>query len=931
MGIFRKTALNKKMKRWRLAFILFIISAGAVNAQGTGSITGTIVDAETGEKLIGVNILIVNTTNGTSSDLEGEYILKGLPSGSYALKFSYVSYAPVTVNDITIKENQTTKVDVQLHTETTELNEVVVSAEMLTSNENAMLKIQKNSLNIMDAVSAELISKNNSSDGADVLKRMTGVTISEGKYAYIRGVSDRYNNTTLNGASLPGTDPEKKSFSYDIIPSSMIENVITAKTFTPDKPADFTGGLVQITTVEFPSKFTFNISSSSSYKLETTGESYTSYDGGKYDFLGIDDGTRDMPSIIPDTKLSSSDRQYSAEIAKSFKNNWDAQPAGSAPINSSFQLSVGDRYEFSNSTLGAIASLNYSNNYNIENYKIGSFTFDETRYTYEGHKYNNGILWGALFNLSYKFLDNHKISIKNTYNQTTDNDVVINEGFYGYTGQYRKTTALNFIERSLLSIQLTGEHAFPKFYGSSINWVANFGRSSREEPDGRRYAYWRDDINSPYRFLLDQSITTRLYSKLDDDILGGSLDYTIKPFENKNLPDFKIGVLYDKRDREFDARLFGFRNLPGGAFMAEDSTLQSASVNEIFKPEHIGNQFIDIVEITRPSDSYDSKQEITSGYLMTNFQLLSDIKFVMGARYEYSVQKLNSQSITNQTVSVDHEYNDVLPSLNVIYTPLDKLTMRIGYNKTLARPEFRELAPYQYSDFITGETIQGNPELTRSLIDNYDLRLEYYQNLGEIFAVSFFYKHYRDGIEQVLEPQSSFEAKKTYKNATSSKSYGLEFEVKKSLGNITDFLSDFSFVGNVSLIKSEVDLTDQISSGYTASKRPLQGQADYIINLGLYYDYSDAGLAASLVYNKVGQKINTVGVQNYGDIIEMPRDQVDFSVSKNLFTHFNLKLTAKDILAQDHLFLQRHPDGDKVAKLYPEHQSFSVGISYKIN
>ncbi|HEX3072425.1 MAG TPA: carboxypeptidase-like regulatory domain-containing protein, partial [Ignavibacteriales bacterium] len=561
MGVF-STASNIA-KIGIAAILIFLSGAAAANAQGTGSIAGTVVDGETGETLIGVNILIINTTNGTSTDLQGEYLLKELSAGTYSLKFSYVSYAPVTVNDITVKDNQTTKVDVQLRSESTELNEVVVSAEMLRSNENAMLKIQKNSLNIMDAVSAELISKNNSSDGADVLKRMTGVTISDGKYAFIRGVSDRYNSTMLNGASLPGTDPEKKSFSYDIIPSSMIENVITAKTFTADKPADFTGGLVQISTIEFPSKFLFNISASSSYVLETTGKNFVSYDGGKYDFLGMDDGTRDMPSIIPSGKLGSSDQSFTSEVTKSFKNNWDAKSAGNAPINSAFQMSVGDRYDFSGSTLGAIASVNYSNKYDISDYDIGSYTDDETRYTYAGQRYNNGILWGAIFNLSYKFMDNHKISLKNTYNQTTDNDVVVSEGYYGYTGQYRKTTALNFIERNLYSTQLTGEHVFPSLNSSSINWVANYGKSGREEPDGRRYSYWKDADNPVYTFLLDPSISTRLYSKLNDDIYGGSVDFTLKPFESKNLPDFKTGVFYDNRQREFDTRLFGFRNMPG--------------------------------------------------------------------------------------------------------------------------------------------------------------------------------------------------------------------------------------------------------------------------------------------------------------------------------------------------------------------------------
>jgi TonB-dependent receptor len=397
------------------------------------------------------------------------------------------------------------------------------------------------------------------------------------------------------------------------------------------------------------------------------------------------------------------------------------------------------------------------------------------------------------------------------------------------------------------------------------------------------------------------------------------------------MPDFKVGAYYDNRQRDFSARLFGFRNMPRGNFAAEDSVLQLTSVDEIFSPENINTTFIEVTEITHPSDSYNSEQDISSGYLMSNFQLFNSLKFVVGARYEHSVQKLNSLNITGDIVEVAHTNDDVLPSVNIIYSILDNLTLRLGYNKTLARPEFRELAPYQYTDFMTSELIQGNPELTRSLIDNYDIRLEFYQSLGEITAVSFFYKDYKDAIEQILTPQSSFEAQKTYANIPKAKSYGLEFEVKKNMGMFTDMLNDLSFVGNVSLIQSEVDLTGKVTEGYTATKRPLQGQADYILNLGLYYDNADLGFSTNLVYNKVGQKIKTVGVQHFGDVIEMPRDQVDLSISKSLFSSFNLKLAVKDLLAQDRTFIQRHPDGDKVAELYPEHQSFSVGISYKIN
>ena len=240
-------AMNiKKIKnRMKYLIIFFVLLLQGLTAQNNGIITGSVTDSETGEKLIGVNVVLVGTTKGSASDLDGVYSIRNIAAGEYSIRCTYVSYAPITINNIIVKQDVTVKIDVQLSPDSKLLQEVVVTADMLKNNENSILKVQKNADNIMDVVSAELIKKNNSSDGTDVLKRMTGVAFAEDKFAYIRGVSDRYNNTLLNGAELPSTDPEKKSFSYDIFPSSLIENVLTAKTFTPDKPADFSGGLVQ--------------------------------------------------------------------------------------------------------------------------------------------------------------------------------------------------------------------------------------------------------------------------------------------------------------------------------------------------------------------------------------------------------------------------------------------------------------------------------------------------------------------------------------------------------------------------------------------------------------------------------------------------------------------------------------------------------------
>jgi len=930
-GKFYNLILLNKPGLAPVIFILFfmLFTAGSISAQA-GSIEGMVTDSENGEPLIGVNILLSGTMTGTTTDIDGSYEIKNLTPGIHTLRFSYVSYSHVTISDIEVKPDGKTKIDIQLKTESTLLQEVVISAELLKNNENTILKIQKNANSIMDVVSAELIKKNNSSDGTDVLKRMTGVAISDGKYAYIRGVSDRYNNTMLNGSNLPGTDPEKKSFSYDIIPAAMIENVVTAKTFTPDKPADFTGGLVQITTVEFPSKFFLNFTTSSGYNSNTSLRSSISYEGGEFDFLGIDDGTRKRPGGINETKVvkgNYSDAELK-EIGLSFKNNWGTY-SKKTPLNSNYRFSIGDKYKFGNNLLGFTGSVTYSNSSENKDYNKTSVTFDGPRYNYSGTSYNNSILWSGMMNTSLKIAQNNKISLKNIYNQSADNDILMNAGDYEYTSQFRKTTALRYVSRSLFSTQLIGEHAFPEFNSGRINWNLNYSTTTRDEPDARAYLYGRDisDASAPLKLLLDQSWTTRFYSGLNDNIYSAGIDFTIRPFSSNKMPELKAGFLIDKKERHFDARIFGFRNLPGGDFAKEDNLLYS-SIDQIFQPENFENKFIQVVEITKPSDSYDSDQQIIGSFLMFDAAVLENLKAVGGVRFERSVQNLYSRSETNQPVIISPEYNDWLPALNLNYILNERINIRTAYSKTLARPEFRELAPYSYYDFLTSELVIGNTSLRRTLIDNYDFRFEYYPDLGELFAVSFFYKNFNNPIEQIFAAASGFEAYRSYANVPNARSYGLEFEIRKNLTFISKKLDGLSFVGNLSLIQSRVKLDNSHAVGFAASERPMQGQAEYIMNFGIYYQSEDDGFSGSVVYNKVGDRIAQSGFINAGDIIERPRDQVDLSISKEIFSHISLALTAKDILAQDQVFIQKRPGKDVVESRYKKGQNYSAGISY---
>lgn len=907
------------------------ITISSSYGQETGTVIGKVFDSATNEELIGANILLEGTTIGAASDLDGNFIIRNVPAGMYTLSASMIGYAKITITDLNVKSGESKKVDISLISEAFQTDEVVVTAEALRNTETSVLKIQKNSANIVDGVSAELISKNNSSDGTDILKRMTGITISDGKYAYVRGVGDRYNNTLLNGASLPSTDPEKKSFSYDIIPAGMVENVITSKTFTPDKPGDFTGGLIQISTVEFPTKFLLSFSSSAAYNSNSTFNPFTTYAGGKTDWLGYDDGTRSLPGTIDETRVVRGNytNDQLAEIGKSFANNW--QTTGTtAPINGSIKLAVGDRIDFGNDLLGYIASFDYSSNTYIKDRFKSFYDFEGDRYTYNGISNTNSVMLSGLLNLSFRLGNNHKFSFKNIYNQNSDDETTIYKGNYRAADQYREITSLQFVSRNLQSHQLVGTHYFELLNGISWDWGGSYSRSFREEPDARRYIYSRgqDQVNEPLVFQLDQSNVTRFFSELEDNDYNFTTSFTIKPFVDPQLPKISFGGLYNKKDRNFDARIFGFRNIPGGSFALEDSVLK-LSIDRIFQPENINPTFISIIEITRPSDSYAALQKIGAGYAMFDAMLFNSLRVVAGARYEYSEQTMDSYTITNESVIVKDYYRDWLPSINLTYLLTADMNLRFAYTKTLARPEFREKAPFQYFDFLANELVQGNPELVRALITNYDLRYEYFPGAGELLAVSLFYKRFTNPIELILIASSSYEPIRSYQNAMSADNIGVELELRKNLGFAGDIFSNFSVVTNISLISSDIKL-NEVDNGFQESERPLQGQAPYIFNIGLYFDDFESGWNATATYNRVGQRIAKVGYADIGDVVEQPVDLIDLSVSKKFLDYFTLRLSLMDVLNQDRNFIQRSPTGDKISESYNPGRTFKIGFSYQL-
>jgi outer membrane receptor protein involved in Fe transport len=892
-------------------------------AQNTGQLAGKVTDAAKGEALIGANVIIDGTQLGAAVDVDGNYLIRNIPVGTYTVRFSFVGYAAKVVNNVAVEAGKTVKIDVILKEEIIQGEEIVVEATAILNSENAMLQQQRKAATIGDAVAAEQIKRTPDATTGDALRRVTGVSIVDNKFVYVRGTSERYNNTLLNGAQLSSTEPDKKAYAFDTLPANLLENTVISKSFTPDLPGNFSGGLVQINTIEFPEKLAIRFSVAGAYNTASTTGDFKTYEGSKWDAFGIDDGTRKLPIAVNGKKVVSTNysKNELQAIGQSFNNIWGVTNHKAAP-NSSYMLSIGSSMPLFGRTLGYIGALSYRNSFDKVDIIRNDFNFDGTpQFEYKGEEYRFSVLWGGLLNLSYKFGDFHKISVKNLYNRAADDEVVQLRGNYYDAGNEQRNTGLRFVSRASYSGQLIGEHAFPAFAGLQWNWRTSYATSKRDEPDYRRTIYARtigstDLFAANLSFVPNPASGGRFFAKMNDANASFGSDFTLQLSQAK----LKFGGLISNGERDFSARLFAFKTTA-----QTDFRLLYSDLDTLFAPHHIGGRGFEIDEITNKSDKYDASERLYAGYFMVDvpFQLWSkNLRLIAGARMESNEQKLNSFDLQDRRVHVDLSKTDILPSVNLAYSFSNSTNLRVAISQTVSRPELRELAPFAFFDFSNVGVVYGNPNLKRTHIRNFDLRFETFPNPGEILSASIFFKNFTDAIEEVIVPTS--ELTRSYGNADKARNYGLELEMRKSLRFLGNALSNFSFTGNYSWIASKVDLAGS-SLAIAKENRRLQGQSPYMINFGLLYTSLQRGTTVSLLYNRFGERIAQVGSLYDDDIIEMPRNLVDFTLSQNFGDRYELKISAKDILSQEQEFMQ----ADRKVKGNQKGSTYSVGLSVK--
>jgi outer membrane receptor protein involved in Fe transport len=899
------------MRFLSLFLALFIFSATAFAQKG--KIEGKIIDTKTGQPLTGVSVIIKNSNKGVATDVDGRYIINAEPGKKVTLVFSYNGVVK-EVEDIEVADGKVTTQDISLEVKAKTGETVVVRSTSSARKETAaaLISFQKNTNTVASVISAEAIKRSPDKNTGEVLKRTPGASIQEGKFIVIRGLADRYNQAMLNGILLTSTEPDRKTFSFDMIPASMIDNIIINKAFVPEYPGEWAGGLIQVNTKDIPSKNFFNIQLGTGFNSQTIGKDfYKDGQGGKTDWLGIDDGTRALPKdYTRKAEFDTLSPAGKAAIGKQLRNSWSPIQS-SAPANISFQANGGFTTKVFGKNLGGILGVTYNrssrylkllNRYN----NIDELTLNvDTVNNYNDDKYQQDVSAGALGSLSLQLNARNKISVKSIVNVNTSNSVIQRNGNdFSRTDNLVKGSEFTFKENTFFTVQANGEHSVTK--ALKFKWYGAFNILDGFIPDQRRILYTKDPTTTdPFLLLISNSTSqvsgSRIYQSLSDYIYtgGGDLAYTFKWLDQNQT--IKGGYMLQIKDRLYDAQLFA-NYLPSTGNQA----LRQLPADQVFAAANFGNGLDDkfgFDAIKGNTFRYLANTILNAGFIQFDNQFTNKLRVVWGLRVEDYDQLVGSVKkwdprFTNSKVT------DFLPGLNATYKINDKTNLRLSGSQTVIRPELRELSFLNLYDFELNASVQGDPTLKRTKVSNLDVRYELYPRAGEVFNIGVFYKNFVNPIEQYFNGSGGGASTINYINAAKATSYGVEVEARKKL-DFSNTLKNFTFQANAAYIHSRV------KDNVRKIDRPMQGQSPYIMNFGLLYDLEKCGLNATLLFNQIGERIYLVGDVQAGapDVYEAPRPVLDFQLAKKILQKkAEVRLNIADILNQKQYFYQNTND-----------------------
>jgi len=940
-------------------------------AQGT--IRGKVTDFESGETLIGASVVLAGTATGAAADLDGNFSIENVPAGNYDLVCSFISYAPDTIKGVEVKDGEVTIQNFSMGSASVVMDVFTLEAKQSRATENYMIQMQKKSATVMDGISSAQIAKQGDNTAAGAVKRVTGVSLEGGKYVYVRGLSDRYSKTLLNGAEIPGLDPNRNSVQLDLFPTTLIENISVVKSFSPDLPASFTGGLINIETKDFPEAFNFVFSTSQGYNTNASfNNNFLTYDGGSTDFLGFDDGTRAIPSAVAGQNVPNptEDPSTLTNMSRSFNNSWE-NTTKSALHNQSYAIGVGNQTKLFKKSFGYNVGLTYRNtNTFYEDMATNRYSlvtnFDEalelTQQTdFTDSRGENSVIWGALLNGSYKLNSNNKIGLVFMRNQNGISSSRYQEGLRPSDNldAIVQTRSLRYLERSMSATQLKGEHFIDSIGGLkkvTIDWIGSYTLSQQSTPDLRLFTNEFEDFGDETDYFINPAQypdPARFYREMEEYNIDGKLNIKV-PFQfRKNESSFKIGGSYVLKHREFSENWYEFNSI---------GITYDGNVEDYFNPENMDASeaaFLYVNDQSRARNSYVADDNNIATYAMVDLKVNTRLRILTGARLETTnislvsdeydllgeviAETTDAEAIAQLTEArelfkAELNYLDVLPAFNSTYALNEEMNLRFGYSRTIARPAFREIAPFASFDFDYQFVKVGNVNIERTLVDNLDLRWEWYPELGELISFSVFYKRFDNPIELVINPTAA-NTELTWKNQDFANLYGTEMEVRKNLGFISSAVKNFNLGFNLTLVQSET----KIDTAELAEIRSLDpdaedtrvmfGQSPYIFNTFLGYRNDSMGLEANLSFNVSGRKMVLVTRNATPDVFELPVPNLDFNVKKQIKDRWTMTFAIRNILnpTVKRAYPFKGREDKYLFQSYNRGQTISLGIKYLIN
>ena len=933
--------------RLRLLFCIFsfFTTHTLSYGQSNGTLAGRLTDARTGEELVGANVVIVGTTRGAVTDLDGKYTFSVEP-GTYDLEARSIGYRSKRVLKVAVRAGQTQLVSFTLESSDVELTEVEVVATASKNNENSVLSDQRAAAGVSSAVSAELLARTPDRSMAESLRRVSGTSIRDGRFAVVRGLQERYNQGQVNGMQQPSTEADRKAFALDLFPTALVDKVTVFKTGTPDLPGDFAGGVVRVTTVDIPFSNTISVTAGAETHSLTTGKTFLTGTTSPTDILGFDNGSRALPQGIYSRQEAGQDPglQTEARQARLQQNNFGAQRNNPAGPNLYFQAFLGRRGTLWGKQAGMVIGANYYRtvqysdflNFNLVSERIDSATGRRSIVDFDSlaqRRFRVVASLSGVANFSFRPDAASKISFRNMVTQTGNSFYVQGDGKQ-IDGQasiqnFRKTFIDFYDENRLNTHQLAYERVLGTD-GGRLEVLTGITLLNRSTPDQRRLTYVTSRQVSdpsplqPYRVNLltvtrefNPNFAGKFFSTLYDESFNGAVNLAYPANFGKVKNMIKTGGYFQDRFRSYDGRNFNYSyDLRSAEAVAP---LLTQGPDSIFRPQNMGGGLIYLRETTAASDFYKAAARLSAGYLMSETKIGEDdrLRLVYGMRVERYWQNVRSATLDGVPVNPTSTVVDWLPSMNLQFAIRKNLYLRGAYFASVNRPEFRELSPSAYYDPTQNNLVFGNPDIVRAKIHNFDAKLEWYPQDGAVFSLNPYYKRINQAIEFARENIASFPTF-TFRNAQNATVAGIEGEVRLTPGQLlrrfsdeeivrpNAFINNLTVFANAALIQSLVRVRELLPNG-EAPLRPLQGQSPYTLNAGATYVHKPTNLEGTLTVNRTGTRLAFVGDNYLAGLWEAPRTVIDASVSYRK-DRWLVKGTLGDLLAQPLTIFQIYGD-----------------------